>query len=588
MRIIDYTEIRAVVNDNETITLRHLVGEETIPCNGGGYVIPIPCGCGKSLSITSLISQSADDGILIIEKSNDECFKTKEASVRAGVNPKDIALVYTGSSEQRLMQNSPEIISTYKILIMPSLHLYITYLPAILAYGKGGRAVDIEKYIGDTASLLRSDEVRRFILIDEQPDFIMPFAEFSPSLVTILYGVPCKKSALHGVEISPNLYLKPMTIEQMQSCYNLKLRGNGDGFIKFKPKTRVQELKAMESLHYIHDNYKDIAQCNNSTMTIDHWLKYLVVTGMKTNIYIFDGTADVLSDYKKSPFKLIAKTSKSYSSDIEFSEFDMNVERWLFEDNIDSEVIRERLTDTIDELERQIKLVDGKLLIITWKYMAAMPVRDGDKTPKQLPIMDILGEELDKRGLNGQYAIIYRGSSLDKGTNAFADYAGVTFLGEWKVGKNSLVKLNKNFDINAKEMDTRTAAMIQNVCRVRIRQHNGDKVWVFYSSDIDKVLISRLFNYFCEESDAGCQITGVPHMMNHDRNRTFLGKVMKLCQFDGRILDAIRKADSTPISITLDDIHTLLPIKERRSRAYKSLLNKINREYNINLNIIKR
>lgn len=438
MKIRDYTKIAVQQSSDETITLRHLVGEETISCDGGAYVIPIPCGCGKSLGITSLISQFADDGILLLEKSNDECYKTKEALVRAGVDPKDIALVYMGSSEQSIMQNSPENISTYKVLIMPSIHLYITYLPAMLAYGRGGRAVDIEKHIGDTTSLLCSDEIRRFILIDEQPDFIMPFAEFSPSLATILYGVPCKKNALHSVEIDPTLHLKPMTLEQMLSCYNLKLRGNGDCFIKFKPKTRVQELKAMESLHYIHKNYKEIATCNNSTMTIDHWLKKLVVKGMRTNIYLFDGTADLLSNYSNRPFKLIPKSGKSYSSDIEFSEFDMGVERWLFE------------------------------------------------------------------------------------------------------------------------------------------------------SDIDKVLISRLFDYFREESDTGCQITGVPFMMKYERDRTFLGKVMKLCQFDGRILNAIRNADSTPITITLNDIHTLLPLKERRSRAYDPLIEKINREYNINLNVTKR
>ncbi len=583
-----YTEIKAVVNHDETITLNHLIGEETIPCSGGTYVIPIPCGCGKSLSITSLISQVAEDGVLLVEKSNDECYKTKEDLVRDGVDSKDIAIVYMGSSEHSIMQNNPEQISTYKVLIMPSLHLYITYLPAILAYGKGGRAVDIEKYIGDTESLLLSDEVRRFILIDEQPDFIKPFAEFSPSLATILYGVPCKENALHSVEIDPTLHLKPMTLGQVQSCYNLKLRSNEDCFIRFKPKTRVQELKAMESLYYIHKNYKEIAECDNSTMTIDHWLKDLIAKGMKTNIYLFDGTADLLSDYRKSPFALIPKSSKSYCSDIEFSEFDMGVERWLFEKGVDSEVIRERLTDTIDELERQIKMIDGKLLIITWKYMAAMPVREDEKAPKQLPIMEILGEELDKRGMNGSYTIIYRGSSLDKGTNAFASYAGVTFLGEWKVGKNSLVKLNKNFGINSKEIDTRTAAMVQNVCRVRIRQHNGDKVWVFYSSDIDKVLVSRLFNYFKEESEPSCNITGVPYSMKHERDRGFIAKVMKLCKHDYRILDAVRKANPTPITITLDDIHTLLPLKERRSRAYKPLLDKINREYNINLNITKR
>lgn len=55
--------------------------------------------------------------------------------------------------------------------------------------------------------------------------------------------------------------------------------------------------------------------------------------------------------------------------------------------------------------------------------------------------------------------------------------------------------------------------MIQAICRLRIRQHNGDPIHVFYSDDIDSQLMKDVFDYFRENSDAGVSISGMPVLM---------------------------------------------------------------------------
>ena len=71
--------------------------------------------------------------------------------------------------------------------------------------------------------------------------------------------------------------------------------------------------------------------------------------------------------------------------------------------------------------------------------------------------MTVLEEELNKKGLAGKYSIIYRGSGQDKATNAFSNYAGISFVGEWRTGKSGLSLINKNYGIHSTERRIRIA-----------------------------------------------------------------------------------------------------------------------------------
>ena len=63
--------------------------------------------------------------------------------------------------------------------------------------------------------------------------------------------------------------------------------------------------------------------------------------------------------------------------------------------------------------------------------------------------------------------------------------------------------------------------MIQAICRLRIRQHNGDPIHVFYSDDIDPQLMKDVFDYFRENSDAGVNISGMPVLMQRQKEHLY-------------------------------------------------------------------
>lgn len=146
---------------------------------------------------------------------------------------------------------------------------------------------------------------------------------------------------------------------------------------------------------YINQNYSVIWNAKGKYYPIYHFIKDWVVKGMQMNVIILDATADVLSDYKKTPFRLIQNSGKMYSSPITFQEFPMSLERWLFEKDVDDNTIRDRIQDIVDELADQIQQA-SPLLIVTWKYMVARD-SDPDKEDKHLNLMKVLEEELNKK-----------------------------------------------------------------------------------------------------------------------------------------------------------------------------------------------
>lgn len=154
-----------------------------------------------------------------------------------------------------------------------------------------------------------------------------------------------------------------------------------------------------EVLAHINQNYSAIWNAKGKYYSIYHFIKDWVLKGMQMNIIILDATADVLSNYKKTSFRLIQNSGKMYSSPITFQEFPMSLERWLFEKDVDDNTIRDRIQDIVDELADQIQQA-SPLLIVTWKYMVARD-SDPDKEDKHLNLMKVLEEELNKKGWQG-------------------------------------------------------------------------------------------------------------------------------------------------------------------------------------------
>lgn len=583
MKKRDYTDIGVFKNPDDALTFKHLVGEMTVSCQGGAAVLPIPCGGGKSTGIADLIRQFQAEGVLLLVKTRRECDEAREKIIANGVAEKDVAMLYDGSLDATGYEGDPDSITMKRVIITPSINLYRGYLPALLTYDAGKR-VDTKPYIGDVTKLLTSSTTRKYILIDEQPDFIQPFIEFSRPKILSVFGY-IKKTAKNGISLGSGSYLHCMSPQDMETIYAKFTGKTSDRF--YGTKSKLNDYRTDECLYYIRDHFTQLGSIKHDRVPVYHWLKELHVKKMSPNIYIFDATGDVLSEYKRTGFQLARNTDTCYSSDIEFEEFPMNVERWLFEDGIDESFIIERIVDIVDELERQINSIAGKLLVVTWKYMAARN-SNPEQEDKHFDIISILEQQLDSRGLGGRYSIIYRGSGQDKATNAFSDFSGITFLGEWRTGKSTLKLLNKNYGIQTSERRLRLAAMIQTVCRIRIRKHEGQKIWIFYSDDIDRKLIRDMFFYFKEKSDPAVVVSGVA-MLPKENGRTFgfIEKVRKLCTYDPGLIQAIKESRGYTLKIPLGTLHSLIPLKEKKTRAYqRSLGKRLREEYSVTLDVV--
>lgn len=242
------------------------------------------------------------------------------------------------------------------------------------------------------------------------------------------------------------------------------------------------------------------------------------------------------------------------------------------------------ITKMADELERQINTLSGRLLIVTWQYME-LKSSDPERENRRIDSITAIDEELRARSLHDRYSIIYRGSGDDKATNHFADYEAITFLGEWKCGTANVKLVNRNLGINSSEMDHRLAAMVQTICRIRIRRHDGEQIKIFYSSDISQELIYRLFDHFVKSSDEGVEISGVPIYTPSPRTTPFIDMVTALCNYDDRVFRAIQRLSPYTLSIPFADILRLIPKRERRRRAYDRLSELLKSEYNVELKI---
>ncbi len=577
MRKRDFKDIAFIDNKDGTLEFRNLISEMIVPYDGGGYILATGCGVGKSTSINSLVKLFDADGFVIFEKSQVECDEVKAKLIEAGVAAADIKVLHANSSGYDTLLKDPESVTQHRVLIMSSIQLYQGFLPAMLAYD-GGARVNLESYIYDTPKLMRSDQVRRFVLIDEAPSFIKPFNHFDGIELTNNISTFSLSCDFSGVELPEGGFLNPLPYPLMEQFYFSRVRKSSNKL--FDANNALSRFKAKEVLRYIEDNFADIHAKNS--VDIYHNLNDLIVAASKCNIYIFDATGAILSNYKCSRFKLIENNDKNYSSPIQFEKFTMTTDRWQLQSRATEETIINEITTMSDELERQINSISGKLLIVTWLYMA---LRDSnpENESKKIDIISQLDTELQRRSLGDRYSIIYFGSKDDKATNRFSAYEAVTFLGNWKTGTANVKLVNRNLGIKSTELQHRTAGMVQTICRLRIRNHTGEAIKVFYSSDIDDELMSEVFKHFVQNSDDGVKITGVPIFTPDNRDFRWIRQLSVLCNYDSSLFAHIQTLSSYTLSISLSEILKLIPMKEQRSRAYDGFVEWLLEEYNINL-----
>ena len=553
MKIRDYQDIEAKV-DPQGISLRLLTGDLLVPNGGGAWFVPTVCGAGKSTAIAHLISKVGDGGVLLLCSTMKDCDVAQQRLINVGgMNSQEILVLHTESQVYNDYQQRPTIAATYKVVIITSIRVNIDVLEPLLEYN-GGK--------------------RKYIIFDE----IQLFSKE-------LYHIDWK---LLGSFVGDVDTLAPRSVEDMAKVKN-----------KFLPPSKNTELAKLRDNHIlqkIHDNFSDLIRHRRMTVSLYQYTKDVVAEWSKQSTVIcLDATIDIMFGKGKGcPFQLMKSTDK-YSSPITFKQFTLPVERWVFtEKSVDKADIDSTLSAMADVMESQIKTLppDEKILFMAWLYLDYKQCAPDSKlvTDHRVDLLIPLSDILDGRGYSGRYGIIYRGSGDGKGSNDYRDYSAISFLGNWSVSAESIKAVNKNLGINCKVEDYMTAMMIQNICRLRIRRHEGQAITVFYSSDIDPRLMSRVFNYFRKRSDHPKDITGVPVAQDVvDRPSKFVKEVMTLCDHVPGLLNAIAsKDDSFTLDVVLSDMYEwlkkgMMAKANCKSRCFYRLAQKIKNEYNITL-----
>lgn len=553
MKIRENQDIGAEV-DSKGISLRLLTGDLLVPNGGGAWFVPTVCGAGKSTAIAHLISKVGDGGVLLLCSTKKDCDVAQQRLINVGgMNSQDILVLHTESQVYNDYQQRPTIAATYKVVIITSIRVNIDVLEPLLEYN-GGK--------------------RKYIIFDE----IQLFSKE-------LYHIDWK---LLGSFVGDVNTLAPRSVEDMVKVKNK--------FFSPNKNTELAKLRDNHILQKIHDNFSDLIRHRRMTVSLYQYTKDVVAEWSKQSTVIcLDATIDIMfGKGKDCPFQLIKSTDK-YSSPITFKQFTLPVERWVFtEKAVDKADIDSTLSAMADIMESQINSLapDERILFVAWLYLDYKQCDPDGRVTKdhRIDLLLPLEDKLDDRGYTGRYDIIYRGSGDGKGSNDFRDFTAISFLGNWSVSAESIKAVNKNFGLKCKVEDYMTAMMVQNICRLRIRKHTGEAITVYYSSDIDPRLMTRVFTYFKQRSDNPQSVNGVP--MAHDvvnRSPKFVKDVMTLCDHVPGLMEAIASRDSSfKLDIPLDDIYNWLRKgtigrKNCRSRSFWNLSQQLEQEFNIKL-----
>lgn len=553
MKIRDYQDIEAKA-DPQGISLRLLTGDILVPNGGGAWFVPTVCGAGKSTAIAHLISKVGDGGVLLLCSTKKDCDVAQQRLINVGgMNSQDILVLHTESQVYNDYQQRPTIAATYKVVIITSIRVNIDVLEPLLEYN-GGK--------------------RKYIIFDELQLFSKE-----------LYHIDWK---LLGSFVGDVNTLTSRSVEDMVKVKN-----------KFFPPNKNTELAKLRDNHIlqkIHDNFSDLIRHRRMTVSLYQYTKDVVAEWSKQSTVIcLDATIDIMfGNTRKSPFKML-KSNDKYSSPVTFKQFTLPVERWVFtEQKVDQSDIDNTLSIMANIMANQIDSLgqDEKILFMAWLYLDYKQCDpDGSITKdSRIDLLTPLEEILDDRGYTGRYDIIYRGSGDGKGSNDFRDFTAISFLGNWSVSAESIKTINKNLGLKCKVEDYMTAMMVQNICRLRIRKHDGEPITVFYSSDIDPRLISQVFSYFRKRSDNPQSVTGVPMAQDVvNRSPKFVRDVITLCNHVPGLMEAIASRDSSfKLDVPLDDIYNWLRKgtigrKNCRSRSFWNLSQQLEQEFKIKL-----
>ena len=545
----------------------------TLPDSPGLYAFDVACGSGKSTALKLFVALNWQDGTCIAVPTKKDANDMETALIQEGVPNTEIVTLHSDRPQViKDFKTNPDSLKDKKVVIITHPRIFMN---------------PIELFC----------EGKKYVIIDELPLFIRYQAIVSKQVLTMFSNIDRNPND-NGCQIleMPGYYAHPYDTETMEDLYELYIRKTKLSFLSGND---ILNQRMRESAFKYINLY--MSQRFNSLSDIKIRSNILALKDIH-HVLLFDGTFDLLDKGIGKEFTVLKDTSvKKYSSPIHFEEFKMPFKRKQLMETVDLTAMEKLVNPLIDEMERQIKLLSptDNILFFCWMDVKAEgELKSSDDIDDYLPnskaynqhkvdLVKLLDDGLEKRGISkDRYAIHYRGSGYDKGRNDFKDYSAISFLGDWNVDHSIAHTINQVYGTKCCYTDYKKAQIVQAILRIRIRNHQGEPITVFYSDDIDRdssgelkevKVMSEIFEYFCKASSG--RITGFDKPNIHRY-------LLKLNEKYPEIFISITQNKPLVLpGMTLKELSQILGKKETKSRAYTAFINHLKEKYGIILTI---
>ena len=484
---MDYKDISVIKHGaGQGMDITFLNGKVSIPDEYGGYTVSCGCGGGKTTAITQIIWQNSDQGVVYLvdtvaelEKMYNSLLKLIAKYPMAGLTKDDIFCIRGNRNEKdgnddtynkqlKAFKNDVSIIHRKKILLLTHVRFFSTLTPDFLMYSDDPDAKF--EFDGDFGNLMKSDNIRKYILIDETPNQWLSVARISRLMLRAITDDPLKPGDKRP--------FKANYIDVYEECceggeYDI-LKGSS----QFKKQRKDTILKAIP---YELVNWEDT---RDQFFQMYFLPSHLIQVGMKCHVLLFEGVGDVLlKDSRK--FKLIETPGQKYNATVKCDTIRLSRER---KEKFTDDAVDKYVSDLSVALDKYDK--KDKTLVVCWKDIRGLE----DDRRGESKFASTLQTEIDKKYKGVK--VIYHGSTDTKSTNEFKDYKNIVFLGEWSVGNNDITQTRQAYGIDLANDRWQFYYYIQAICRIGIRKHKGGKFNVCFSDDHNPAFIDMIRRYF--------------------------------------------------------------------------------------------
>ena len=561
------------------INLNLLNGTVNIPNEFGGYIVSTGCGSGKTRNIKNeIIAQRYNEGILYAVDTKNEATKMRDwIRDNTALREDDIVLIHNDNVEQLFSYyQDPSFIMYKKVVILTHVRFWTDLINYFLIYNP---ISPVDVFNGDFANLMQRNDLRKYIIFDETPQFFRPFATFSNEVLRN-YKV-AKESGMLANYFGNDIHY----------WFDTYFKDGKEDFPKETMLQRVRRHCAISCIP-IYENWWSSMKSNDQKEKkheLYFYPKDLIQYNMRTRVMIFEGAGDILFqhqlEYSKS-FRLIDVECK-YNSLVEFRKLSHNQRRTDL-DYINSQSFQNYLNDLTGIINTH-----NKTLVVVWK-----DILDSNGKKIALPNYDEwMRNELLQRVNSSRFTVTYYGASNTKSTNDFLDYDSIVLCGNWNVWNNqSSEEKNKFTDaylIKTNEYFCKLWYFVQLISRIGIRTHTGGKYAVYYSETFEKDLINDLNRYFNNNQLVVASKHKVRNSFETKLNSikglhtSTIEAIIKLNnEYDPGIEAAIIDGNKRVVNISLDCMFNMFPKSRKEKSRYKDLIKSIEEKTGITINIV--